>query len=63
MTNTERMIAESQVETLLSSIGAHLGTNICDSLVMLHGGSLETLGSMELESLRDDLINVEKDYL
>lgn len=63
MTNTERMIAESQVETLLSSIGAHLGTNICDSLVMLHGGSLETLGSMELESLRDDLITVENDYL
>lgn len=58
MTNTERMIAESQVETLLSSIGAHLGTNICDSLVMLHGGSLETLGSMELESLCDDLITV-----
>ena len=63
MTNTERMIAESQVETLLSSIGAHLGTNICVSLVMLHGGSLETLGSMELESLRDDLITVENDYL
>lgn len=61
MTITERMIAESQVETLLSSIGARLETNICDSLLMLHGGSPETLGTMELESLRDDLITVEND--
>ena len=61
MTITERMSAESQVETLLSSIGAYLETNICDSLLMLHGGSPETLGTMELELLRDDLITVEND--
>lgn len=61
MTITERMVAESQVDNLLRSIDRCYGTAICESMITLHGGSAETLGSWELEALRDDLVTIDND--
>lgn len=61
MTSKERTIAESQIAILISNINNRYETAVSDALIMLHGGSPEHLGAMELESLRDDLISVEND--
>lgn len=61
MTSKERTIAESQIVILISSINSRYEPAVSDALITLHGGSLEHLGAMELESLHDDLITVEND--
>lgn len=61
MTITERIVAESQVDDLLRSINRRYGTAICESMITLHSGCAETLGSWELEALRNDLVTIDND--
>lgn len=61
MTSKERAIAEKHFENLFNSIGIRFGTVICNSMITLHGGLPENLGTWELESLQDDLITIEND--
>lgn len=61
MTTKERKIIEKRIDTLINSINNQYDSEVSASILNLHGGKPNHIGTWELEALLDDLLTIEND--